>query len=98
MSGERSGVKYIDDQCLLRAVYKMEDSLGVSTAFYSLVLLLGLLGSLPTLVLSSLLTPPRGDLAEPVPGPFSVGSASCLSVESKTGVFRCMKVFTSCSP
>lgn len=61
VSGERSGVKYIDNQCLLIAVYKMEDSLGVSIAFYSLFLLLGLLGDLPTLVLSSLLTPPRGD-------------------------------------
>lgn len=36
MSGERAAVKYIDNQCLRIAVFTMEDSVGVPTAFFSL--------------------------------------------------------------
>lgn len=34
MSGEESGVKYTHNQCLLIAVLKTKDSLGVSTALF----------------------------------------------------------------
>lgn len=34
MSGERAAVKYIDNQCLLRAVFKMEDSWCLSSIFF----------------------------------------------------------------
>lgn len=40
-------------QCLLIAIFKV-DTLGVSIAFFSLLLLLRLPGGLPTLVLSTL--------------------------------------------
>lgn len=31
---ERSGVKYMENQCLLKAFFKLEESVGVSTAFF----------------------------------------------------------------
>lgn len=42
VSGERSAVKYRDNQCQLTAVFNMEDSLGVSTAFLSSPLTFGI--------------------------------------------------------
>lgn len=71
---DRAAVKYIDNQYLLIAFLKMEDSVGVSTAFFFFILTSGIAHSGPV---KSVDTSWWG-VSRASAWPFSVGAVSCL--------------------